>query len=106
MTGQIADGQIWWADVPNEKIRPVVILTRRHVASLLRRVLVAPITTTVRGISTEVHVGENEGLRDGSVVNFDNAYLLDVDLLLEQIGVVEPERWPEFCRAMSNVLGC
>ncbi|MGI8684818.1 MAG: type II toxin-antitoxin system PemK/MazF family toxin, partial [Acidimicrobiales bacterium] len=50
---------MWWADL--DKVRPVVVLTRQRVASRLARVLVAPITTTVRGLATEVPLGSTEG---------------------------------------------
>ena len=102
----LGHGQLWWADLPGEKVRPVLILTRRRVAGRLTRVLVAPITSTVRGISTEVSVGEDEGVSAGSVVNFDNAQLIETDLLLRPIGSVPAERWPEFCLAMAAVLSC
>lgn len=104
MIPELAHGQIWWADL--DKIRPVVVLTRGRVASRLHRVLVAPITSTVRGISTEVALGVGEGMRDGSVANLDNAQLLPVELLLRQAGRIQAERWPEFCRAMASVLSC
>ncbi|MGH9005173.1 MAG: type II toxin-antitoxin system PemK/MazF family toxin, partial [Acidimicrobiia bacterium] len=59
MTG-LGHGQVWWADL--DKVRPVVVLTRSRVASRLTRVLVAPITTTVRGLATEVALGPPEGV--------------------------------------------
>lgn len=100
----VGHGQVWWADL--DKIRPVVILTRARVAPRLRRVLVAPVTTTARGIATEVGLGDAEGVREGSVASLDNAQLLPVDLLLRQAGHVAPSRWPEFCTAMAKVLAC
>lgn len=100
----LGHGQIWWADL--DKIRPVVVLTRDRVAPRLHRVLAAPLTSTVRGISTEVALGSGEGVRDGSVANLDNVQLVPVDLLLRQAGRVERERWAEFCRAMAAVLAC
>lgn len=100
----LGHGQVWWADL--DKIRPVVVLTRARVAPRLRRVLAAPVTSTVRGITTEVPVGAAEGLTDGSVANLDNVALVPVDLLLRQAGRIAPERWPEFCRAMAAVLSC
>lgn len=100
----LGHGQVWWADL--DKIRPVVVLTRARVAPRLRRVLAAPVTSTVRGIATEVPVGAAEGLKDGSVANLDNAALVPVDLLLRHTGRIAPERWPEFCRAMAAVLSC
>ncbi len=100
----LAHAQVWWADV--DRIRPVVILTRARVAERLDRVLVAPITTTVRGLATEVVLGEGEGVRGGSVANLDNVQLLPVSVLLRRAGRVAPSRWPEFCTAMAKVMAC
>lgn len=100
----IGHGQVWWADL--DKIRPVVILTRRRIAPRLRAVVVAPVTTTVRGIPTEVAIGTAEGVRAGSVVNLDNLQLLPVDRLVRMAGVVAGERWPEFCRATARMMAC
>jgi mRNA interferase MazF len=102
----LGHGQVWWADVPADKVRPVVVLTRARVAPLLRRVLVAPVTSTARGIPSEVSVGSAEGVREGSVANLDNAQLVDVEILLGRAGRVEQERWPDFCSAMAHVMAC
>jgi mRNA interferase MazF len=96
--------QVWWADL--DMVRPVVVLTRSRVAPRLHRILVAPITTTVRGLPTEVVVGEQEGVRDGSVANLDNVWLVPVDRLLRRAGAVAAERWPEFCVAMRKMMAC
>lgn len=100
----LGHGQVWWADV--DKVRPVVILTRAGVAPLLARVLVAPITTTVRGLPTEVGLGAPEGLDEGCVASLDNVQLLPVSQLLRPVGQVSGERWHEFCAAMGKVLAC
>lgn len=96
--------QVWWADL--DKVRPVVVLTRARVAPRLARVLVAPVTTTVRGLVTEVVIGTREGVREGSVANLDNIQLVPVDAFLRRAGVVSNHRWPEFCRAMTKVMAC
>ncbi|MGH9040571.1 MAG: type II toxin-antitoxin system PemK/MazF family toxin [Acidimicrobiia bacterium] len=103
MTG-LGHGDVWWADL--DKVRPVVVLTRRRIAAHLTRVLVAPVTTTVRGLATEVALGEAEGLGSSCVANLDNVQLVPADRLLRRAGVVAPERWPEFCRAMAKVMAC
>lgn len=100
----LGHAQVWWADA--DKVRPVVVLTRSRIASRLRRVLVAPITSTVRGIPSEVVMGSDEGVRDGSVANLDNVQLLPVDRLLRLAGSIDDARWPEFCRAMARVMAC
>lgn len=100
----IGHGQVWWADL--DKVRPVVILTRARIAPRMRRVLVAPITTTVRGIGTEVALGKNEGVKPGSVASLDNAHLVPVERLVALAGRIDPERWPEFCEAIRKVMSC
>ncbi len=99
-------GELWWADVPNDKIRPVVVLTRSRVAERLHSVVVAPVTSTARGLATEVALGSAEGVRDGSVANLDNTMLLRRSALGRMCGQVDPGRWPEFCRAMQKMMGC
>ena len=96
----LAPGQVWWADP--DTVRPVVILTRSRVAPLLARVLVAPITTTVRGLATEVRLGPSEGLDEDCVASLDNAQLVPISRLLRPAGKVSGARWPEFCAAMSK----
>ncbi|HEV3094515.1 MAG TPA: type II toxin-antitoxin system PemK/MazF family toxin [Solirubrobacteraceae bacterium] len=71
-----------------DKARPVLVLTRELVRPHLRHVTVAPISTTVRGLSTEVAVGVANGLDGPSVVSCDNVTTIPVELLGEQIGVL------------------
>ncbi|MGH9115289.1 MAG: type II toxin-antitoxin system PemK/MazF family toxin [Acidimicrobiales bacterium] len=104
MTAEVGHGEVWWADL--DKVRPVVVLTRRRVASRLTRVLVAPVTTTARGLSTEVTLGQAEGVKPGSVASLDNTQLIPRATLLRRAGVVAPARWGEFCRAMASVMAC
>ena len=99
-------GEIWWADVPNDKIRPVVILTRSRMAARLHSVVVAPVTSTVRGIATEVLVGRAEGVKDGSAANLDNTMMLRRSAFGRKCGEVDAARWPEFCRAAHKMMGC
>jgi mRNA interferase MazF len=75
-----------------DKPRPVLVLTRELVRAHLRTVTVAPITTTIRGLSTEVPVGAANGLAGASVVSCDNITTIPVAALGEQIGVLlEPQ---------------
>ncbi len=71
-----------------DKARPVLILTRDLVRPHLATVTVAPITTTIRGLSTEVPVGEANGLSGPSVVSCDNVTTVPADSLGTQIGVL------------------
>jgi mRNA interferase MazF len=69
-----------------DKTRPVLILTRELVRPHLTRVTVAPITSTIRGLSTEVLVGTDNGLDQTSVINCDNIVTIPTSTLGRQIG--------------------
>lgn len=68
--------------------------------------MVAPITSTARGLATEVAVGSAEGVRDGSVANLDNTMLLHRSALGRKCGQIDESRWPEFCKAIHKMMGC
>jgi mRNA interferase MazF len=72
--------------------RPVLVLTREPVRPYMERVTVAPITTTVRGLSTEVKVGAANGLRDESVVSCDNIVTVPKSVLGRHIGYLLPSQ--------------
>src|SRR5271154_2610561 len=71
-----------------DKARPLLVLTREVVRPHLTTVTVAPITTTIRGLSTEVPVGTANGLSGPSVVSCDNVTTIPVEALREQIGML------------------
>jgi mRNA interferase MazF len=71
-----------------DNARPVVILTRELVRPHLAAVTVAPITTTIRGLSTEVRVDAANGLTGPSVVSCDNITTIPTSALGAQIGVL------------------
>lgn len=71
-----------------DKTRPVLILTRELVRPHFATATVAPITTTIRGLSTEVPVDAANGLAGSSVVSCDNITTIPATALGEQIGVL------------------
>ena len=73
-----------------DKARPVVVLTRELVRPHLARVTVAPITSTVRGLSTEIPVGPANGLDHACVVSCDNIVTVPKSALGAQIGYLLP----------------
>jgi len=84
-----------------DKARPVLVLTRELVRPHLTTVTVAPITTTVRGLSTEVPVDAANGLTGPSVVSCDNIATIPVAALGEQIGVLLERQEDELSRAVQ-----
>jgi mRNA interferase MazF len=83
-----------------DKARPVLILTRELVRPHLRTVTVAPITTTIRGLSSEVDVDATNGLTGPSVVSCDNITTIPTDALGEQIGVLLDSQEPALSEAI------
>lgn len=83
-----------------DKARPVLILTRELVRPHLRTVTVAPITTTIRGLSSEVAVDSANGLSEPSVVSCDNITTIPTDALREQIGVLLDSQEPALSEAI------
>ncbi|TQN42097.1 mRNA interferase MazF [Blastococcus colisei] len=75
-----------------DKSRPVLVLTRELVRPRLTRVTVAPITGTIRGLSTEVPVGAANGLDQPSVVSCDNVTTVPSTALGRQIGFLLPDQ--------------
>ncbi|HEV7527335.1 MAG TPA: type II toxin-antitoxin system PemK/MazF family toxin [Solirubrobacteraceae bacterium] len=71
-----------------DKARPVLLLTRELVRPHLTTVTIAPITTTVRGLSTEVKLDAANGLSARSVVSCDNITTIPIEALRDQIGVL------------------
>jgi mRNA interferase MazF len=84
-----------------DKARPVLVLTRELVRPYLSTVTVAPITTTIRGLSTEVPVDTANGLSGPSVVSCENLTTIPVEALGEQIGVLLDPQEP----ALSEAIG-
>lgn len=83
-----------------DKARPVLILTREPVRPHLNTVTVAPITTTVRGLSSEVGVDSANGLAEPSVVSCDNISTIPADIVGEQIGVLLDSQEPALSAAI------
>jgi mRNA interferase MazF len=84
-----------------DKARPVLLLTRETVRPHMTTITVAPITTTIRGLSTEVPVDEKNGLAGPSVVSCDNVTTIPADALSGQLGVLLDAQEPELSRAIQ-----
>jgi len=98
-------GEVWWAQA-EDKRRPVLVVTRSDAIGVLARVIVAPVTRTVRGIPTEVMLGPDEGLREPCVASFDNLLPLSRGLLSARVGRLAPARRVEICRALDALADC
>jgi mRNA interferase MazF len=107
MAERVGRGQIWLYEfaAPNKR-RPVVILSRQDVIGLLPTVIVAPITSTIRGAPSEVVVGLEEGLRYKSAVNLDHPQTVDQRKLRRYIGSLDSGKMREVCDALAIATGC
>lgn len=102
----IQQGQIWWGELPNEKSRPFLVLTRQSAVHALEAVVVAPLTSNVRGLPSEVSLGVADGLRRDCVANFDAISTMRRAHLTRPIGKIAPGRWHEVCEAMRAAIDC
>lgn len=84
-----------------DKVRPVLILTREQVRPHLTRVTVAPITSTIRRLSTEVQMGRINGLDHDCVVSCDNIVTVPKTNLGRQIGFLLPHQEPALSEAIQ-----
>jgi mRNA interferase MazF len=84
-----------------DKPRPVVILTRELLVGRMKKVTIAPITSTIRGIATEVAVGPANGLDRASVIACDNITTVDFTTLGDNVGQLLPRQEHELAMAIS-----
>ena len=100
-------GEIWlYRFKPPNKRRPVVVLTRPEVIDFLHTVMVAPITSTIRGAPSEVAVGIDEGLKRESAVNLDHVQTVDKNRLQRFVGSLDASKMRQVCRALAIATGC
>jgi mRNA interferase MazF len=97
--------EIRWANLPRPiGRRPVLLLTRSPAYAYLNKVIVAEVTSTVRGILQEIEVGPREGLPRTSVVNLDNIHVVPKSILGDRLGTLAPAREREVKRALGYAL--
>jgi mRNA interferase MazF len=104
---RVSRGEIWlYTFKPPDKRRPVLVLTRQEVIGLLSTVMVAPITSAIRGAPSEVLVGVDEGLKVPSAVNLDHVQTVERRQLSQYIGSLGREKMTAVCRALAIATGC
>jgi len=107
MAPRVNRGEIWLYTFGSpDKRRPVLVLSRQKAITLLRTVLVAPITSTIHGAPSEVQVGVEEGLKHDSAINLDQVQTVDQTRLHHFVGTVGPGKMTAVCRALLIAAGC
>ena len=101
-----ARGEVWWGEAPDAKGRPYLVLTRDEAIPVLRTVLVAPVTRTVREIPTEVALGGSEGMPMASAATMDNILAFPKSMLVRRMGALAPARRRELCEAVRAAVDC
>ncbi len=107
MNGRPRRGEIWlYTFRTPDKRRPVVVLTRPAVLPLLSTAMVAPVTTDIRGLPSEVRIGVDEGLKYESVVNLDRVQTVEQRRLRHYVGSLSEAGMTQVCRALAIATGC
>ena len=107
LTPALRRGEIWqYRFKAPDKRRPVLILTRQEVLPLLNTAMVAPITSTIRGLPSEVPVGVDEGLKHPSAINLDHVQTVEQRHLHHYVGSLGEATMHQVCRALALATGC
>jgi mRNA interferase MazF len=88
-----------------DKKRPVLVLTRDSAIGYLSTVTVAPITSTIRGVPSEVALDEDDGMKAPCAVNLHNAVTVSQSRLGKRVALLRTERMNEICAALRFALG-
>ena len=107
MTAVPARGEVWWCEMAEIGRRPVVVLSRDAVIPRHSRALVAPCTTIIRGLASEVLLEPGDDpvpLR--SVVNLDSIESVSIAILVQRVGRLAESRMREICAALAVAVDC
>jgi mRNA interferase MazF len=100
-------GELWWCEPPEIGRRPVVVLSRDAAIPRLRRALVAPCTTTIRGLPSEVMLEPGDDpIGHRSAVNLDSVESVSIAVLVERLGTLSAARLREICAALEVAVDC
>jgi mRNA interferase MazF len=99
-------GEVWWAELPKPAgRRPVVLLSRDEAYNIRELVIIAPVTTKIRGIPVEVPLGEKDGLPRDCVINADTITTIPKSRLSARIAVLNSEKTAALEEAIKFAMG-
>jgi mRNA interferase MazF len=102
-----ARGEVWWCELADIGRRPVAVLSRDAAIPRLRRALIAPCTTTIRGLSSEVVLEPaDDPVPRRSGVNLDSVESVSAGALVERLGRLSDDRMHEVCAALAVAVDC
>jgi mRNA interferase MazF len=100
-------GEVWWCELPEIGRRPVVVLSRDAAIPRLRRALIAPCTTTIRDLPSEVLLDPGDDpVPRRSAVNLDSIESVSVAVLVQRIGALSDARMRDICDALGVAVDC
>ncbi|MGH2773736.1 MAG: type II toxin-antitoxin system PemK/MazF family toxin [Actinomycetota bacterium] len=99
-------GEVWFAVTPGGD-RPVLVLTRNPVADRIGAVVVAALTRTRRGVTSELNLSAaQDAVPTDCVVNFDNVHTLPKAAFRRRVTTLSPARMAQACRVLNDAVGC
>jgi mRNA interferase MazF len=102
-----ARGEVWWCEMSEIGRRPVVVLSRDAVIPWHRRALVAPCTTTIRGLASEVTLDPGDDpVPRRAAVNLDSVESVSLAVLVQRLGRLADARMREICAALGIAVDC
>jgi mRNA interferase MazF len=97
---------VWWCEIAETGRRPVVVLSRDSAIPRLRRTLVAPCTTTIRGLASEVVLEPgSDPIPLRSAVNLDSVESVSIAVLVDRLGRLPDARMRDICAALEVAVG-
>ncbi|MDA8047854.1 MAG: type II toxin-antitoxin system PemK/MazF family toxin [Actinomycetota bacterium] len=100
-------GEVWWCELPDIGRRPVVVLSRNAAIPRLRRTLIGPCTTTIRGLASEVVLEPDEDpVPRRCAINLDSIESVAVAVLVQRLGRLADERMRQVCAALEVAVDC
>ena len=107
MSALPARAEVWWCELADVGRRPVVVLSRDAAIPRLRRAIVAPCTTTIRGLASEVVLDPQvDPIPRRSAVNLDSVESVSVAALVDRVGRLADARMREVCAALEVAVAC
>jgi mRNA interferase MazF len=102
-----ARGELWWCELPDIGRRPVVVRSRDAAIPRLRRALIAPCTTTIRALPSEIVLEPGDDpIPRRAAVNLDSVESVSIAVLVVRLGRLADARMREICGALEVAVAC
>ncbi|HXH56322.1 type II toxin-antitoxin system PemK/MazF family toxin [Iamia sp.] len=100
-------GELWWCELPEVGRRPVAVLSRDAAIPRLRRALIAPCTTTIRGLASEVVLEPGDDpVPRRTAINLDSVESVSIAVLIDRLGTLSGPRMRDVCAALAAAVDC